>query len=227
MELFKIIEDDIHFTNLVQYMSKVKIKDKILKKDFVYNKQYIFKEMFDKELCNEIILESSNIDEWTSDISSVHYQYKIMDINHLSTDTFTSILDSIYKKMPEISELYQLENVKLDITEIVIAKNEDNNNFFSRTSKDVDFLKFTILLNPHSDFKGGDIEFSLYNSEIIDISNIIIDNKSEDKIIKLEQGDMCIHGCLFYKQNNTSSGCMYSLIGYIKPVSVLEAIITY
>jgi hypothetical protein len=228
MNFLKHFEDDKKINNMFQYMAKTKIKDKILQEDFIYNKQYVFKNAFDNELCNKIVKECCDINKWISDNNSVHYQYKFIDIDKLSIDTFKRILVIIYNKIPEISQLYELEKTQLEITEIVIIKNDEYNEYYSRTSQDVEFLKIHILLNSHDEFEGGNIQFSLYNPTMTDISNnsfAISKDDRDNKNINLEKGDMCIHGCLFYKTHNITKGCMYSLVGYIKPVSVLEAVI--
>lgn len=228
MNFLKKFEDDNKINNLFKYIAKTKIKDTILQEEFIYNKQYIFKNVFDNELCNKIVEECCDINKWISDINSVHYQYKFIDIDQLSTDTFKTILAIIYNKIPEISQLYELEQTQLEITELGIIKSDEYNEYYSSTSKDVEFLKINILLNSQNEFEGGNIQFSLYNPTIFDISNNSLTISNDDivnKNIKLEKGDMCIHGCLFHKNHNVTKGCMYSLVGYIKPVSVLEAVI--
>jgi hypothetical protein len=227
MDLFKCFEEDEKLNNLFQYIARTKIKDKVCEEDFIYNKQYVFKSMFDDELCNKIVEECFDINEWVSDTSSIHYQYKYIDIEKLSTDTFKKILIIINNKIPEISDLYELEKVKLEITEIVIIKNDENNEYVSRLSKDVDFLKFSILLNSQDEFEGGNIQFYIYNPTVVDISNNSLSVSTDDRMnknINLQKGDMCIHGSLFYKNHNVTKGSMYLLVGYIKPVSVLEVV---
>lgn len=219
--------DDEKLNNLFHYIARTKLKDKILQEDFIYNKQYVFKNVFDDEICNKIVRECCNINGWISDINSIHYQYKFIDIDKLSTDTFKTILTIIYNKIPEISQLYEIEKTQLEITEIVIIKSDEYNEYISTTSNDVEFLKFNILLNSRDEFEGGNIQFLLYNPTILDISNNSIIS-TDDKVnhnINLEKGDMCIHGYLFYKNHNITKGCMYSLVGYIKPISVLEVVL--
>ncbi len=228
MDLLEKFEDDDKMNNLFQYIVRTKLKDKVFQEDFIYNKQYVFKSIFDHELCNKIVKECIDINEWVSETNSLHYQYKYIDIEKLSIDTFKNILTIIYNKIPELSDLYELENVKLEITQLVIIKNDENNDYFIRNFKDVDFLKFTILLNSQDEFEGGGIEFSIYNPTVIDISNSSLSTHERmNKNINLQKGDICIHGSLFYRNNNITKGSMYSLVGYIKPVSVLEVVFNY
>lgn len=228
MDLFKEFEEDEKINNLFQYIARTKIKDKVFQEDFIYNKQYVFKSIFDNELCNKIVKECLDINEWVSDSNSLYYHYKYIDIDKLSIDTFKTILTIIYNKIPELSDLYQLENVKLEITQLVIIKNDENNDYFIRNFKDVEFLKFTILLNSQEEFEGGGIEFSIYNPTVIDISNSSLSTHERmNKIINLQKGDICIHGSLFYRNHNITKGYMYSLVGYIRPVSVLEVVFNY
>ena len=215
MDLLQTFEDDEKLNNLFQYIARTKLKDKVCQEDFIYNKQYIFKTVFDDELCNKILKECNYINE-----------YKFIDVDKLSIDTFKTILTIIHNKIPEISDLYGLEKVNLEITQLIVIKNDEN---YNKTSTDLDFLKFTILLNSQHEFEGGDTEFSIYNPIIIDTSNNYLSVLTDDrmnKTINLQKGDMCIHGSLFYKNNNVTKGTMYLLVGYIKPVSVLEVMFT-
>jgi hypothetical protein len=191
MNFFKQYEDDEKINNLFQYMARTKIKDKILQEDFIYNKQYMFKNIFNIELCNKIVEECCDINEWISDYNSIHYQYKFMDIEKLSTDTIKNVLTIIYNKLPEISRLYELEKTQLEITEIVIIKNDEYNEYFSTNTHDVDFLKFNILLNHHNDFEGGD--FNLYNRNKLTLNKItgntyIFDVRIEHEITPILEG---------------------------------------
>jgi hypothetical protein len=180
--------------NVLQYISRVVLKDKHFNDSNVFNKYFFLKNKLDIQLCENIIKSyDDNVIE-NNLYDKINDTFPALDIDNFTN--FEDILTHMQLCIDEISNLYHLQD--LNIQFLRIRKLTSSNNILTHINKNNSFLSFCILLNKKTEFTGGSIHF-LYNNDII----------------ILEQGIPIVHSRFLFTYDNLMCGNMYLLFGNI------------
>lgn len=161
-----------------------------LRQENRFLKKYVITSIFTEEICKWIIQESEDYvknmkKDWNNNIN-------LIEINNVSNFILMS-LENILKK---INNIYNLNDIKMNIDSLFIIKHINIKEKHIELNKNT-HLNFIIMLSKHSDFKGGCVHFQKDDKTyLLERGELLLYcNKLENTISEVNTGNMYILQC--------------------------------